>query len=81
MDIEVDWICQFNLCTDEQHDAISAYGEWFHKGQNVTAEGLIRDYRRKFDSKYNEIKQLYDIEKAPAYDNLTPAQFSEVQKL
>ena len=76
MDVEVDWICQFNSCTQEQHDAIDAYVEWFHKGQSAT---LIRDYRSEFDSKYTEIKRLYDINGAPAYDNLTPAQFKEVQ--
>ena len=79
-DIEVDWICQFNSCTNEQHDAIDAYVEWFHKGQNVTPNGLVRDYRYEFDSKYNEIKKKYDIKNAPAYDALSPAQFSEVQK-
>ena len=79
MDVEVGWICQFNSCTQEQHDAVDAYVEWFHKGQNVTAEGLVRDYRREFDSKYTELKRLYEIPAAPAYDNLTPAQFREVQ--
>lgn len=79
MDVEVDWICRFNSCTQEQHDAIDAYVEWFHKGQNVTSDGLIRDYRREFDSEYTELKRLYSITGAPAYDNLTPAQFKEVQ--
>lgn len=79
MDIEVDWICQFNSCNQEQHDAVDAYVEWFHKGQNVTSDGLIRDYRNEFDSKYTELKRLYDITGAPAYNNLTPAQFREVQ--
>ena len=80
MDIEVDWICQFNSCTPEQHEAIDAYVEWFHKGQNVTAEGLVRDYRREFDSKYTELKKMYDITGTPAYNALTPDQFKEVQK-
>ena len=76
MDVEVDWICQFNSCTQEQHDAIDAYVEWFHKGQSVT---LISDYRSEFDSEYSELKKMYGITGAPAYDNLTPAQFKEVQ--
>ena len=80
VDVEVDWICQFNLCTQEQHDAVDDYVEWYHKAQNGHYEGTIKEYSDKFGAAYDEIKQNNDIPHPPAYDRLTPAQFMEVQK-
>ncbi len=77
MDAEVDWICQFNSCTQEQHDAIDAYVEWYHTQKGNV---LIEDYRDLVSHKYDEIMQKYDIPHPSAYDRLTPAQFMEVQK-
>ena len=79
MDIEVGWIRQFSTCTQEQHDAIEAYVEWYYTGQNVTADGLIRDYDNEFVSNYYKLKEKYDIKDAPSSRELTPAQFKEVQ--
>ncbi len=79
MDIEVDWICQFSTCTQEQHDAIEAYVEWYYTGQNVTADGLIRDYENEFYNAYEGIQNKYDITQIPSMYKLTSAQFKEVQ--
>ena len=79
MDVEVEWICQFNSCTQEQHDAIDAYVEWY----GTQSAGDIRDkYGFRISDAYNEVISKYhiDISKCPAYDHLTPAQFQEVQK-
>ena len=76
MDVEVDWICQFNSCTPEQHDAIDAYVDWYHTQRG---NALIEDYRNLVSSKYDEIKPKIDVEQVPPYDRLTPAQFKEVQ--
>ena len=77
MDVEVDWICQINSCTQEQHNAIDAYVNWYHTQKGNV---LIGDYRDLVSYKYDEIKQNNDIPHPPAYDRLTPAQFMEVQK-
>jgi hypothetical protein len=81
MDVEVDWICQFNSCTQEQHDAVAAYVEWYHKAQNGHYEGTIKEYRNKVNTAYDELKWKYgfDVFKEYRYDKLTPAQFKEVQ--
>ena len=79
MDIEVGWIRQFSTCTQEQHEAIEAYVEWYFTGQFVTADGLIRDYDNEFVSNYYKLKEKYDIKDAPSSRELTPAQFKEVQ--
>ena len=41
----------------EKKDENGEFGDGmlFHKGQNVTPNGLVRDYRYEFDSKYNEV--------------------------
>ena len=77
MDVEVDWICHYDLCTKEQLDAIDAYVNWYHTQKGNV---LIGDYRDLVSYKYDEIKQNNDIPHPPAYDRLTPAQFMEVQK-
>jgi hypothetical protein len=76
MDVEVDWICQFNSCTQEQHDAINAYVDWYHTQRG---NALIKDYRNLVSSKCNEIMLKIDVEHFPPFDRLTPAQFKEVQ--
>lgn len=79
MDVEVDWICQYNSCTQEQHDAIEAYVEWYHTAQNGRKERTIEFYREDvFAPKYSEICQKYGFTK-PSVVNLSPAQFREVQ--
>ncbi len=79
MDVEVDWICNFTSCTQEQHNAIDGYVEWFHSAQNGNAEGTIKSYRKLVSKNYNEIIKIFGIS-GPGYDDLTPAQFKEVQK-
>ena len=81
MDIEVDWICHYNTCTQDQLDAIDAYVEWYHTAQNGHYEGTIKEYRDLFSSSYDKLRQEYDgdISNAPRYDDLTPEQFREVQ--
>ena len=79
-DVEVDWICNFNSCTQEQHDAVDAYVEWYHKAQNGNYEGTIRYYRNEVNDAYNEIIYNFKLDTHIGYDDLTPAQFKEVQK-
>ena len=81
MDIEVDWICHYNTCTQDQLGAIDAYVEWYHTAQNGHYEGTIKEYRDLFSSSYDKLRQEYDgdISNAPRYDDLTPEQFREVQ--
>jgi len=79
MDVEVDWICQFNSCTQEQHDAIDAYVYWFDHCQNGNYEGTIKEYKDIFDAAYTRMRNDYGIKKAPRYNDLTSAQFKEVQ--
>ena len=76
MDVEVDWICQYNSCTQEQREAINSYVEWWHT-QKGNVE--IEDYKKAFNSTYDDIKSTSDLTNAPPYDKLTPAQFKEVQ--
>ena len=75
MDVEVDWICHYDSCTKEQHNAIDAYVNWYHTQKGNV---LIEDYRDLVSYKYDEIKQNNDIPHPHAYDCLTPAQFMEV---
>ena len=81
MDIDADWICHYNACTQEQHDAIDAYVEWFHHGQYVTKDGQVADYSHLVESSYYTIVRDLDIDldKAPVVNDLSPAQFKEVQ--
>ena len=73
VDVEVDWICQFNSCTQEQHDAIDAYVEWFQTG---SAYDIRKEYENRFYSAYHDI----DITNRPSVRELTPEQFEEVQR-
>lgn len=79
MDVEVDWICQFDSCTQEQHEAIAGYVHWFNYAQNGNVERTIESYRHLVHENYVEIMIEYDLHNAPGYDDLTPAQFQEVQ--
>ena len=81
MDVEVDWICQYSSCTQEQHDAIDAYIHWYHTAQNGNgdSEGTIKYYEKLVWEKILEIRQKYDLKHIPNFDDLTPAQFKEVQ--
>ena len=79
MDVEVDWICQYNSCTQEQRDAIEGYVEWYHNRQNGNKERTIDSYTHDVGVAYNEICIKFDLEQHVAYDNLSPAQFKEVQ--
>ena len=47
--------------------------------QNGHYTGTIREYNDMVNSAYQSIIRIYDITNAPAYNNLTPAQFQEVQ--
>ena len=81
-DVEVDWICQFNSCSKEQHAAVDGYVEWYHTAQNGHYEGTIKEYNDRFSAAYNELIVEYgsDFAKGHRYDNLTPDQFYEVKK-
>ena len=79
MDVEVDWICQYDSCTQEQHDAIDAYVYWFGYCQKGHYEGTIKEYRDRIGKAYNEMLIKYDFPTNTSYDTLTPAQFKEVQ--
>ena len=80
VDVEVDWICQFNSCTKEQHNAVVAYVEWYHNAQNGHYEGTIKEYCDKFGAAYNELIVEFGPEVFKHnYNDLTPEQFKEVQ--
>lgn len=79
MDIEVDWICQYNSCTQEQRDAIEGYVEWYHNRQNGNQSETIETYKSDVASAYFQLRIENNITGGPAYDELTPAQFREVQ--
>ena len=80
MDVEVDWICQYNLSTQEQQDAIEAYVEWFHTAQNGNYEGTIEKYDDEVGAAYIKILLNFDLDTTVGHTSLTPAQFREVQK-
>ena len=66
MDVEVDWICHYDSCTKEQLDAIDGYIYWYNN-ENLVWEKCL------------EIWKNFNLENIPDYDDLTPAQFKEVQ--
>ena len=82
MDVEVDWICHYDSCTKEQLDAIDGYIYWYHHAQNGNgdSEGTIKYYQNLVWKKCLEIRQNLNLEHIPNFDDLTPAQFKEVQK-
>ena len=82
MDVEVDWICHYDSCTKEQLDAIDGYIYWYHTAQNGNgdSEGTIKYYQNLVWEKCLEIWKNLNLEHVPDYDDLTPAQFKEVQK-
>ena len=80
MDVEAEWICKFNSCSQEQHDAIEAYVEWFHGAQNGNYEGTIQGYTDLFYDSYEEIQNQYGITNPPSMYDLTPAQLEDVEK-
>ena len=79
MDVEVDWICHYNSCTKEQHDAIDAYVYWFGYSQNGNGQGLIKEYRGMVSTAYNEMMVKFNLPTETSFECLTPAQFKEVQ--
>ena len=66
MDVEVDWICIY----------------WYNNAQNGNgdSEGTIKYYQNLVWDKCLEIWKNLNLENIPDYDDLTPAQFKEVQK-
>ena len=79
MDVEVDWICHYNSCTKEQHDAIDAYVYWFGYSQNGNGQGPIKEYRGMVSTAYNEMMVKFNLPTETSFECLTPAQFKEVQ--
>ena len=80
MDVEADWMPHYNSCTQEQIDSIDAYVDWYHNAQNGNYEGTIKYYSTEvFWPAYYKMLKEYDIKNSPNYDDLTPAQFKEVQ--
>lgn len=76
MDVEVDWITHYNSLTQEQLDAMETYAEWY---QTTSAYDIREEYDDRFYQAYMDIREMNDIAVGPAYDDLTPAQFREVQ--
>ena len=76
LDININWIYNYDKCTDAQKEAVVKYVEWWH-----TQEGIDQreQYRNDVSAAYDEIKAKYDLKNAPAYDALTPAQLKEIQ--
>lgn len=80
MDVDVDWIYHYNSCTQEQYDAIDAYVDWFgHDGQEGFPGERIQDYEAKVASSLNEMRDKFSLPTDTYFNNLTPAQFKEVQ--
>ena len=79
MDVEVDWICQLNSCTQEQHNAVGCYVEWYHNAQYGNDDRTIEGYRHEVVIAFNEIRDNYNLPTSIILNELTPAQFREVQ--
>ena len=77
MDVEAEWISQYNSLTQEQLEAMDAYVAWY---ETSIAYDTREEYADRFNRAYDELRRAYGFTKAPAYDRLNPAQFREVQK-
>lgn len=79
MDIDINWIYNYEHCTDAQKEAVALYVDWYHNCQNGNQSETIETYRSDVESAYFQLRIENNIMGGPAYDELTPAQFREVQ--
>ena len=78
-DIDINWIYNYNDCTDEQKQALDNYVEWVGRGQNDNPNETISSYRLLVSKAYNDIMVDYGLPTNTSFETLTPAQFKEVQ--
>ena len=78
LDIDINWIYNYDKCTDAQKEAMGKYVAWFHSAKGIEQREA---YRNAVSAAYDEIKKNNkEITNPPAYDALTPAQLKEIQK-
>lgn len=78
--VKLEWIYNYEKCTNEQKEEVAKYIKWFHTAQNGNTTRNADYYRENIiGPKYAEICNKYGFTK-PSVVNLSPAQFEEVQK-
>lgn len=77
LDININWLYNYDKCTEAQKEALAKYVEWFHSAKGIEQREA---YRNAVSAAYDEIKKNNDFTNPPAYDALTPAQLKEIQK-
>ncbi len=82
LDIDINWIYNYDKCTEAQQEAVAKYVLWFHRAQNGNGDnpGTIKGYDKEFYNAYERMQADGKIKNPPSMYDLTPAQFREVQR-